>query len=232
MWVPAVVVLGLLCLGAELGNSSSSAVPHNHAPPSCLFYVFWPCVLCLGTLSFLLSHTPVWLSAETFPVAAQSSGWTLCLLVVLALLTRGISFFVQKTEFTVKNVQVRGGYVLHIGTLYGNLKVGDQVCLSIDEVRFGITDDFIFCPWILSLFLFMLLGWPGVWGLLCPWHTMQKSLADWRHLPPGAWLSPTTRQTMPSRLSATLTGFHCSNRNAFMVTTERWNVYGAPLRCG
>ncbi|NXJ99365.1 SYAC protein, partial [Corythaixoides concolor] len=41
----------------------------------------------------------------------------------------------DKTEFTVKNVQVRGGYVLHIGTLYGSLKVGDQVLLSIDETR-------------------------------------------------------------------------------------------------
>lgn len=40
----------------------------------------------------------------------------------------------QKTEFTVKNTQVRGGYVLHIGTVYGNLKVGDQVRLFIDEV--------------------------------------------------------------------------------------------------
>ncbi|XP_067419565.1 alanine--tRNA ligase, cytoplasmic [Emydura macquarii macquarii] len=41
----------------------------------------------------------------------------------------------DKTEFTVKNVQVRGGYVLHIGTVYGSLKVGDQVCLYIDEPR-------------------------------------------------------------------------------------------------
>ncbi|NXP27821.1 SYAC protein, partial [Scytalopus superciliaris] len=41
----------------------------------------------------------------------------------------------DRTEFTVKNVQVRGGYVLHIGTLYGSLKVGDQVHLSIDEAR-------------------------------------------------------------------------------------------------
>ncbi|KAF1615028.1 Alanine--tRNA ligase, cytoplasmic, partial [Eudyptes chrysolophus] len=41
----------------------------------------------------------------------------------------------DKTEFTVKNVQVRGGYVLHIGTLYGSLKVGDRVHLSIDETR-------------------------------------------------------------------------------------------------
>ncbi|XP_036202094.1 alanine--tRNA ligase, cytoplasmic isoform X3 [Myotis myotis] len=41
----------------------------------------------------------------------------------------------DKTEFTVKNTQVRGGYVLHIGTIYGNLKVGDQVRLFIDEPR-------------------------------------------------------------------------------------------------
>ncbi|NXV92751.1 SYAC protein, partial [Calonectris borealis] len=41
----------------------------------------------------------------------------------------------DKTEFTVKNVQVRGGYVLHVGTLYGSLKVGDQVHLFIDETR-------------------------------------------------------------------------------------------------
>ena len=34
----------------------------------------------------------------------------------------------------MKNTQVRGGYVLHIGTLYGSLKVGDQVRLFIDEV--------------------------------------------------------------------------------------------------
>lgn len=40
----------------------------------------------------------------------------------------------QKTEFTVKNAQVRGGYVLHIGTVYGGLRVGDEVRLFIDEV--------------------------------------------------------------------------------------------------
>ncbi|XP_043935462.1 alanine--tRNA ligase, cytoplasmic-like [Protopterus annectens] len=41
----------------------------------------------------------------------------------------------DKTEFTVKNVQVRGGYILHIGTVYGHLKVGDSVHLYIDETR-------------------------------------------------------------------------------------------------
>ncbi|XP_078067269.1 alanine--tRNA ligase, cytoplasmic [Mustelus asterias] len=41
----------------------------------------------------------------------------------------------DKTEFTVKNVQIRGGYVLHIGTVYGELKVGDKVRLFIDEAK-------------------------------------------------------------------------------------------------
>lgn len=40
----------------------------------------------------------------------------------------------QDTEFTVKNVQVKGGYVLHIGSLEGTLKVGDKLRLSVDEV--------------------------------------------------------------------------------------------------
>uniref|UniRef100_A0A671VCU9 alanine--tRNA ligase n=1 Tax=Sparus aurata TaxID=8175 RepID=A0A671VCU9_SPAAU len=38
-------------------------------------------------------------------------------------------------SFTVKNTQVRGGYVLHVGTVYGTLKVGDQVTLRLDEAR-------------------------------------------------------------------------------------------------
>lgn len=35
----------------------------------------------------------------------------------------------------MKNTQVRGGYVLHVGTVYGTLKVGDRVTLHVDEVR-------------------------------------------------------------------------------------------------
>ena len=35
----------------------------------------------------------------------------------------------------MKNTQVRGGYVLHVGTVYGTLKVGDHVTLHVDEVR-------------------------------------------------------------------------------------------------
>ncbi|XP_005102630.1 alanine--tRNA ligase, cytoplasmic [Aplysia californica] len=41
----------------------------------------------------------------------------------------------EDDEFRVKNVQVRGGYVLHIGTAEGNFKIGDSVKLGIDEPR-------------------------------------------------------------------------------------------------
>lgn len=41
----------------------------------------------------------------------------------------------DRMEFTVKNTQVRGGYVLHVGTVYGTLKVGDRVTLQVDEAR-------------------------------------------------------------------------------------------------
>ena len=34
----------------------------------------------------------------------------------------------------MRNVQVRGGYVLHIGVIEGTLRVGDTLKLSIDEV--------------------------------------------------------------------------------------------------
>lgn len=38
-------------------------------------------------------------------------------------------------EFTVKNVQVKGGYVLHTGKVEGSLKVGDTLALHIDTER-------------------------------------------------------------------------------------------------
>lgn len=41
----------------------------------------------------------------------------------------------DQTEFTVKNCQVQGGYVLHVGTVVGNLSVGDSLDLYIDEQR-------------------------------------------------------------------------------------------------
>jgi len=41
----------------------------------------------------------------------------------------------DQTEFTVKNCQVQGGYVLHVGTCVGRLSVGDTVKLFVDEKR-------------------------------------------------------------------------------------------------
>ncbi|XP_059476490.1 alanine--tRNA ligase, cytoplasmic isoform X2 [Neocloeon triangulifer] len=46
------------------------------------------------------------------------------------------TFLVQSVEFCVKNVAVRGGYVIHIGHQgSGTLKVGDQVVLKLDCER-------------------------------------------------------------------------------------------------
>lgn len=41
----------------------------------------------------------------------------------------------ESVEFSVKNVQVRGGYVIHIGSIEGSLKKGDKVILHIDSSR-------------------------------------------------------------------------------------------------
>lgn len=41
----------------------------------------------------------------------------------------------ESVEFSVKNVQIRGGYVIHIGSVEGTLKIGDRVVLHIDCSR-------------------------------------------------------------------------------------------------
>lgn len=41
----------------------------------------------------------------------------------------------ESVEFSVKNVQIRGGYIIHIGSLEGTLKIGDKVVLHIDTTR-------------------------------------------------------------------------------------------------
>ena len=41
----------------------------------------------------------------------------------------------DSVEVKVTNVQVRGGYILHRGTVEGDLKVGDKVISQIDETR-------------------------------------------------------------------------------------------------
>ena len=40
----------------------------------------------------------------------------------------------QETEFAVKDTQVHGGYVLHVGVVEGTLSVGDKLSLLVDGV--------------------------------------------------------------------------------------------------
>ena len=40
----------------------------------------------------------------------------------------------QDTEFAVRDVQVRGGYVLHVGSIEGSLKISDKILCTIDGV--------------------------------------------------------------------------------------------------
>lgn len=44
-------------------------------------------------------------------------------------------FFPKDTELKVHDVQVRGGYVLHVGVVEGTLSVGDNVRLQVDVER-------------------------------------------------------------------------------------------------
>ena len=44
-------------------------------------------------------------------------------------------YLFQEVEFAVSNVQVHGGYVLHVGAVEGTLRVGDQMKCQIDEVH-------------------------------------------------------------------------------------------------
>lgn len=41
----------------------------------------------------------------------------------------------ESVEFSVKNVQVRGGYIIHIGNIEGTLRKGDKVSLHVDTSR-------------------------------------------------------------------------------------------------
>lgn len=50
-----------------------------------------------------------------------------------------LGYLTKKTddavEFFIKNVQVRGGYVIHVGNIEGTLKVGDTVVCNLDTSR-------------------------------------------------------------------------------------------------
>ena len=43
----------------------------------------------------------------------------------------------QESNFAVENVQHQGKFVFHIGTASGSFKVGDEVILCIDVVRYS-----------------------------------------------------------------------------------------------
>lgn len=45
----------------------------------------------------------------------------------------------EEVEFSVINVQIHGGYVLHVGAIEGTLRVGDQMKCQIDEQRRRVT---------------------------------------------------------------------------------------------
>lgn len=41
----------------------------------------------------------------------------------------------QETEVVIKDVQVKGGYIIHMGCVEGTIRVGDRMNLLIDTVR-------------------------------------------------------------------------------------------------
>lgn len=45
----------------------------------------------------------------------------------------------EATEFSVKNVYNKGGYIIHIGVVEGTLNVGDELDLHLDTVRRSLT---------------------------------------------------------------------------------------------
>ena len=52
--------------------------------------------------------------------------------------TNDKKFSPQDVEFSVVDVQVHGGYILHVGNLEGTLKVGDTVKCFIDQVSHSL----------------------------------------------------------------------------------------------
>lgn len=69
---------------------------------------------------------------EGFVTKVSDEVYACGLIAVLVLI---FTCFMETSEFAVKNVQVRGGYVVHVGNVEGSFKVGDEVKLSIDQSR-------------------------------------------------------------------------------------------------
>ena len=49
----------------------------------------------------------------------------------------------QETEVVIKDVQVRGGYIVHMGSVEGTIRVGDNMNLLVDTVSVTITQSII-----------------------------------------------------------------------------------------
>ena len=60
----------------------------------------------------------------------------------------------EETEFIVRDVQVRGGYVLHVGSIEGSLKVGDKVNMTID----GVSTQYMYCTVCYEMLVGILFG--------------------------------------------------------------------------
>lgn len=46
-----------------------------------------------------------------------------------------VSLSKEDSEFLVKNTQIRGGYIIHIGNVEGVISVGDELKLQVDGSR-------------------------------------------------------------------------------------------------
>ena len=91
----------------------------------------------------------------------------------------------QDVELTVKNVQVRAGFVLHMGSVEGTLSVGDTVKLTVD----GVSNFVSVFEWT-GLVGFIMLGFVGggVGGgyrsVFC--YEKKKQLKNELRLPPNS----------------------------------------------
>lgn len=43
-------------------------------------------------------------------------------------------YSLQETEVVIRDVQVKGGYIIHMGTVEGTIRVGDKLNLLVDTV--------------------------------------------------------------------------------------------------
>ena len=95
----------------------------------------------------------------------------------------------EGTEFCVKNVQVRGGYILHIGSVEGSIKVGDKVRCQVDHVSMGkflygggIRSSLLRCSDMLCSIRNMYLDFPSFFYHLMCWLALVLSKKQPSHI--------------------------------------------------